>query len=470
MTLVSPHYWFFLITVLIFFYGAPVRLRWKILLISSLFFYTTIIPIYSLLIFYQSLVIYLFSKYLLSIKIKLLKKGLFFSCIFLSIAPLLFFKFLPIFNDVFVKFIKNLFSINPIENIEIVLPLGISFFTFTGLGYLIDIYNEKFKLKDNFGKILLFISFFPTVLSGPIERGEFLDQLRFKSKLNLNLVLSGVNLILWGSFMKLVLANNINVLIGPIIEDPNKFSGRALLFSILIFPFQVYGDLGGYSLIAIGSAKCFGLKIRQNFNNPFSALSMTDFWRRWHISLIQWINDYVFKPITFYLRGLKKSGIIIGLFITFLIAGLWHGISFGFVIWGIFQGIILTIEFLIKIKNNYFNSKPVQYFRRIFTYILFSFSLIFGGIFSDVNKSLIALKKIINPLGDFSFDKDLMLVCIFSIIIIIFKDHNESKFSSHKIKNQNLSKILRWGIVQFIILCILFFGVFNNNGFIYFQY
>lgn len=470
MTLVSPYYWFFLITVLIFFYSAPIKLRWKILLFFSLFFYTSIIPIYSLLIFHQALIIFLFSKYILCIKTKLFKRGLFFLCVFFSIVPLLFFKFLPLFNYIVVKVIKNLFSINPIENLEIVLPLGISFFTFTGLGYLIDVYNEKFEFKHNFGKILLFISFFPTVLSGPIERGEFLDQLKFKSKLNINLVLSGINLILWGSFMKLVLANNVNVLIRPIIEDPNQFSGRAILFSILIFPFQVYGDLGGYSLIAIGSAKCFGLKIRQNFNNPFSALSMTDFWRRWHISLIQWINDYVFKPIVFYLRGLKKPGIIIGLFITFLIAGLWHGITFGFVIWGIFQGIILTIEFLIKIKNNYFNSRPVQYFRRILVYILFSFSLIFGGIFSDLSKSLIALKKIIYPLGEFSFDKDLMLVCIFSIIIIIFKDHAESRFSSHIIKNQNFSKILRWGIMQFIILCILFFGVFNNNGFIYFQY
>ena len=127
-------------------------------------------------------------------------------------------------------------------------------------------------------------------------RGDFINQFKTKHYLDIKKLKSGIKLIIWGTFMKLVLADNIELLIGHVLEDPIIYSGKTLIFSILIFPFQVYGDLGGYSLIAIGSAKCFGLNVRKNFNNPFFATSMTDFWRRWHMSLINWINDYVFKP------------------------------------------------------------------------------------------------------------------------------------------------------------------------------
>ena len=222
--------------------------------------------------------------------------------------------------------------------------------------------------------------------------------------------------------MKLVLANNIDLLIGPILEDPNSFNGKSIFFATLIFPFQVYGDLGGYSLIAIGSAKCFGIKVSRNFNNPFSSTSMTDFWRNWHISLIQWINDYIFKPIVFYFSGLKKLGIIIGLLFTFIIAGLWHGITYGFLIWGVFQAIVLTLEFLFKLKIKFFNYWKVKFMRRIFTYLIFSFSLIFGGAFSELKSSIIALKKMIFMEGEIRLDQELVLICILSIIIVLLKD------------------------------------------------
>ena len=270
--------------------------------------------------------------------------------------------------------------------------------------------------------------------------------------------------------MKLVLADNIELLIGNVLENPAKFSGKTILFSIFIFPFQVYGDLGGYSLIAIGSAKCFGLNVRQNFNNPFFATTMTDFWRRWHMSLISWINDYVFKPLNFYLRRFRKLGIVIGLFITFIIAGLWHSITFSFIIWGLFQATILSIEFIYKIKNDFFKKESFLFIRRIFIYILFSLSLIFGGAVSNLNNSLILVKKILNPLGDFTMNFRLLTICFFSILIILLKDYIDKKNFIQYLQNGYNFKIFKFIMFKLIILSILFFGVFKSKEFIYFQY
>ena len=468
MTLVSPYYWLFLTIVIFLYYNAPAKLRWVILLISSLFFYLSIIPVYIIIIFYQAIIAFTFSSYLF--KARSQKKILFFFGTFLSLLPLIFFKVFPIWSQTINSFFSRLFLNNQIENFQLAIPIGISFFTFTGLGYLIDVYNEKYDSTNNFGKVLLFISFFPIVLSGPIERGDFIEQFKTKHDLNIKKLKSGIILIIWGTFMKLVLADNIDLLIGNVLENPAKFSGKTILFSIFIFPFQVYGDLGGYSLIAIGSAKCFGLNVRQNFNNPFFATTMTDFWRRWHMSLISWINDYVFKPLNFYLRRFRKLGIVIGLFITFIIAGLWHSITFSFIIWGLFQATILSIEFIYKIKNDFFKKESFLFIRRIFIYILFSLSLIFGGAVSNLNNSLILVKKILNPLGDFTMNFRLLTICFFSILIILLKDYIDKKNFIQYLQNGYNFKIFKFVMFKLIILSILFFGVFKSKEFIYFQY
>ena len=467
MTLVSPYYWVFLTIVLVCYYNIPSKLRWKFLLLSSIVFYISIAPIFIIFIIYQSLIIFFFCRLIIKVKNKKFKKYTFFIGVFLSLSPLLFFKSIPLWFETY----NNLSSNPPIfEKFKLFFPLGISFFTFTGLGYLIDVYNEKLLFVNDFRKIFLFISFFPIVLSGPIERGNFIDQLIKPSYFRVKNLITGFELILWGTFMKLVLADNIDLLIGPILDSPKDQTGMSVLFSILIYPFQVYGDLGGYTLVAIGSAKCLDIDVRKNFNHPFSATSMTDFWRRWHISLIEWINDYIFKPINFYLRNLKKYAIVIALTSTFLIAGIWHKVSLGFIIWGLIQSTILIIEFLFKRKSKSKNIILVVFYKRISTYLMFAFSLIFGGAVANYNDSIIVLKKISSFDSGLMFDLRLLIICIISILVILLKDSFEMRKTLFTIKNKYFSKSIKWSIYYIIILSILFFGVFKNQNFIYFQY
>jgi D-alanyl-lipoteichoic acid acyltransferase DltB (MBOAT superfamily) len=197
---------------------------------------------------------------------------------------------------------------------------------------------------------------------------------------------------------------------------------------------------------------------------------MTDFWRRWHISLIEWINDYIFKPINFYLRNLKKYAIVIALTSTFLIAGIWHKVSLGFIIWGLIQSTILIIEFLFKNKSKSKNIILVVFYKRISTYLMFAFSLIFGGAVANYNDSIIVLKKISSFDSGLMFDLRLLIICIVSILVILLKDSFEMRKTLFTIKNKYFSKSIKWSIYYIIILSILFFGVFKNQNFIYFQY
>lgn len=353
MVFTSINFLLSFLIVLIIYYILPYKYRWQFILIVSLLFYINIKPVYVFLLGFVSFITYYFALFIQKEESETRREWFLVFGMFLILLPLLFFKYYNFLNEILLAVLRTIGINWDWPELTMMLPIGISFYTFMAIGYVVDVYNEELNAEKNFGFILLFLSFFPLVLSGPIERApSMLPQFRGKLIFNYQMAVKGFQMMLWGYFMKLVIADRLAIYLNPIFNSVEEHSGGTLLLATLLYPVQVYGDLGGYSLMAIGAASIMGVRVRQNFKRPFFATSMSEFWRRWHMSLITWITDYLYTPLSFTFRKLKIWGIVIALIFTFLIAGLWHGATISFLLWGLIQGVILSIEALTKKKKN----------------------------------------------------------------------------------------------------------------------
>ncbi|HNU89687.1 MAG TPA: MBOAT family O-acyltransferase, partial [Ferruginibacter sp.] len=314
------------------------------LLAASYYFYINIKPVYALLLAGVTLTTYIFTNLIARTKSEKSKGVYLVLAIVLTLLPLFFFKYFNFVNEG-IYGLLNLAGLRlPLPHISLLLPVGISFYTFMALGYTIDVYNEEVEAEKNIGIVALFLSFFPVVMSGPIERASnMFHQLKGKLQFSYEMVVSGLKLMLWGYFMKLALADRLSIYIDAVFKNADQHVGSSLLLATLMQPIRVYGDLGGYSLIAIGCAKVMGINVIPNFNRPFFATTMSEFWRRWHISLIKWLTDYVYTPLSFGFRKYGQWGIVIALNLTFIISGAWHGAALNFLVWGFIQGIALSL-------------------------------------------------------------------------------------------------------------------------------
>jgi len=262
-----------------------------------------------------------------------------------TLLPLIFFKYFTFLANILIASLHLCgLEIHPLTS-NLVLPIGISFYTFMAIGYLVDVFNEEVDFEPSYISVSLFLSFFPYILSGPIERaGNMFGQFKNLKRSTWNGLVTGLKLMLWGYFMKLCIADRLALYNDLIFNSISNRSGSTLTIASLLYPIQVYADLGGYTLIVMGISNCLGIHIIPNFNRPFLATSISEFWRRWHISLIKWLTDYIFTPLSFTLRSWKIWGVITALMLTFFISGIWHGASFCFVFWGLMQGALLSFE------------------------------------------------------------------------------------------------------------------------------
>ena len=275
------------------------------------------------------------------------RKTLLIISLAVNLGCLGFFKYCDFFIENFQALLGTLGFHPPIHTLQIILPVGISFYTFQTLSYTIDIYKGELKPTRDFPKFALFVAFFPQLVAGPIVRAhEFLPQLRHEPKYDDDATVRGVYQIITGLFKKILIADVLAVtLVDPVFRDPGSFSGFWILLAVYAYALQIYCDFSGYSDIAIGSARLLGFKLPVNFDRPYMATSLTDFWRRWHISLSTWLRDYLYIPL-----GGNKFGSLLtyrNLFITMLLGGLWHGAAWNFVIWGGIHGIGLAVEKII---------------------------------------------------------------------------------------------------------------------------
>jgi D-alanyl-lipoteichoic acid acyltransferase DltB (MBOAT superfamily) len=319
----------------------PFKLRVPLLLVASYVFYMTWKPVYGVLILAMTAMSYACG--LLMERFKAQRKGIFWTGIVLNLVALGFFKYAYFARDC----VNQLISVVgmkqlPAISFEIVLPLGISFFAFEFIHYLADVYTGSKPVKS-FLEFALFPSFFPTQIAGPIKRfQDFIPQLHSARKVSLTEFSEGVELILFGLFKKVVLADNIAPLVNRCYAHPEILTGMDLWLAIYAFTFEIYFDFSGYTDIARGSAQILGFKVPENFNLPFLASSISDFWRRWHISLSSWLRDYVFFPLGGSRKGELRT--CVNLFATFVVCGLWHGAALHYVVFGALHGAMMTIH------------------------------------------------------------------------------------------------------------------------------
>ncbi|MEI6311425.1 MAG: MBOAT family O-acyltransferase [Bacteroidota bacterium] len=372
---------------------------------------------------------------------------------------------------------------NPIPYLSILLPVGLSFHTFQAMSYTIEVYRGNQKAEKHFGIYSLYVMFYPQLVAGPIERPQnILHQFYEKHQVDYTHIKNGLILIAWGLFKKIVIADRIAMYVNNVADPKNQFYGFPLILSSILFTIQVYCDFSGYSDIALGTAEVMGFKLMKNFNHPFFAVKLSDYWRRWHISLYSWFNDYLYNPIVIKYRDYGNWAIVFAIMVTFSLSGLWHGASWTFVLWGVLHGVGLVFEALtkkklVKIKKNT-NVFLFESFTRVvllifivFTFIVFraknisDLSYILSHLFVHLKQSTSQVLALSTGITKYEF----LYLSIAIIVMFGIEVYGENKNIFEKLNQQ--SSFVRMTLYVFLVLSIILFGVFEGNPqFIYFQF
>ena len=481
----SVTYILFLIVVVLIYYALrSVRLRNIWLLCSSYFFYMQWNAKYGLLILSVTLFTYIGAIIISHDKIKSnnkYKRFIFVLFTILSLAILLFFKYLGMLFDHLNLLFRVLNVKIHITRLNILLPVGISFFTLQSLGYLIDVYRGDINCEYDFIDYALFVSFFPQLVAGPIERSRnLLNQFKNKISFKYMNLQKGFYYILYGLMIKMVIADNLAILVDKIYSNPVKFSGLYLVIATLAFSIQIYCDFYGYSIIAKGSSILLGINLMDNFNSPYLSCSIREFWHRWHISLSTWFRDYLYIPLGGNRRGFIKNNI--NILIIFLISGLWHGASISFVLWGLINGVYNIIENIfnkfVKFKMNIIT----KILSILFVYIIICFSWIFFRAGSFTNTKIILtnlfcnfkMANLIDLLNVWNLPYKMTDGTVFGILVLTIVDilkYNHINLIDKIIKlNPVLRYVLSILLIFFIIIFGCYGGIYNPKQFIYFQF
>lgn len=493
----SMDFLLFFPVVVFLYYVIPEKIRNGYLLFTSYFFYMCWNPKYILLILFVTIISYFGGRLIDRIKKKkqiYAKKSLIIVtmvAIVLNISILFFFKYMNLLIDslnLVFRFLHIQRNMTIIDNI--ILPVGISFYTFQAIGYIIDVYRGTVQVETNFTKYALFISFFPQLVAGPIERSKnLLSQLSKKRKFDIVKAQKGILLMLWGYFLKLVIADRIAIYVDTVWAEYDKYTGYYLIIAVMLFAIQIYCDFYGYSIIAIGSASILGIQLTENFNAPYLSGSVTEFWRKWHISLTSWFKDYVYIPLGGGRKGNARK--YLNKMIVFLLSGLWHGASFNFVVWGGINGIFQVLEDIFRpIKNKFFrvlhlrsNAFVYRVVKMIFTFVIIDFSWIFFrsnglreafGIIRRMGKLSNLWILVDGSIYSCGLDDKNFVLLLFSLLFLLIADlcKNRNIILSDIILQQ--SYLVRCLVFIFATIFILVFGIwgpaFDRTSFIYFQF
>lgn len=372
---------FFGLLILYWLFRKQTNLRIFTLIIFSLFFYYKASGIFFLLLIASAGINFYAGKIIHNAKAGTGRRIIFIVTLLLNLGALAYFKY----TNFFIQIINDLHA-GKIEPLQILLPIGISFFTFKALSYVIDIYMEALEPVESFRDFSLFIFFFPNILAGPIDRAaDFLPQVKSGNEISKDDVGKALLLIISGLFKKAVIADYISLnFVSRVFDAPTRFTGVENLLAVYGYTLQIYCDFSGYSDMAIGIALLLGFRLMDNFNSPYQATSVAEFWRRWHISLSTWLLDYLFRPLQMKFRNLKIAGNAAALFITFTVCGFWHGASWAFIFWGALHGSYMVISLFTKnIRTAFYkklkieNSVFVKIFQVVVTFHLLAFAWIF---------------------------------------------------------------------------------------------
>jgi D-alanyl-lipoteichoic acid acyltransferase DltB (MBOAT superfamily) len=366
---------------------------------------------------------------------------------------------------------------NPMPFLKIILPIGLSFHTFQAMSYTIEVYRRKQKAERHFGIYALYVMFYPQLVAGPIERPQnLLHQFREKYVFEYDRVLEGLKLMLWGLFKKITIADRLAIYVNAVYNNPHQHNGKSFAVATVFFAFQIYCDFSGYSDIAIGVAKVMGFKLMTNFNRPYFAANISEFWKRWHISLSTWFRDYLYISL-----GGSRVSVprwYFNLLLVFLISGLWHGANWTFIIWGALNGFYLVFAIISQRPREKFNKitgigklPALNHMLQILiTFMLSCFAWIFFRA-NNLSDALLIIKKIFLFSGPmFIGDKQQLLYCISGIVFLIIAEFRCEYFGLGALPIKTNHWIKEQIAYAGIIVLILLFGVFDGGQFIYFQF
>lgn len=464
----SLQYIFFLIGVIIFYYLLPNNiLRKYFLLIISLLFYSFWSEAFLLLLLFELGVSYFAGLSYYRSKEKNSKTIPLFIFVLVLLLPLLVFKYLNFIISTIID-VGAIFGFQQsFSSLNIIVPIGVSFYTFMAISYVVDVYKERIPIEKDFLDYSLYLCFFPQIASGPISRASLvLPQFKSKKGLSYDNLMGGTRLIIWGLFLKVVVGDRAGIYVDTVFRNYENSTGSSLILATFLYTIQIYCDFAGYSTIAIGSAKALGYDLMNNFNRPYFAVSISDFWRRWHISLSTWFRDYVYIPLGGSRCGSWK--IYRNLFITFLISGLWHGAAYTFVLWGAYHGLLQIIERAIHWKSLLEKNKWMKPISILITFVLVAYGwLIFYA--PDMSMVCSVTKNFFN-IGEPYFHLTTIFYVIIGIIILFLFELKEEFFPKTQwllTSKHMVIRYLSWvTLVMIIILC----GAFGGGQFIYFKF
>lgn len=459
---------FFPIVCIVYFMipANQLRLRNVVLLLASYYFYMNWEPTYALLLLTSTLITYLAALGIEYFRTVRYRKLCLLSSLVLNLSILFLFKYYNFLaQNVEALLCRGGLGID-IPEFQLLLPVGISFYTFQALGYSIDVYRGTTKAEHNFATYALFVSFFPQLVAGPIERSNnLLPQFKHKHTFDYNEAMIGLRMMVWGYFLKLVLADRCGIYVDSIFNNIDKHNGGSFLLASLLFPFQIYGDFAGYSLIAIGAARIMGFRLMENFRRPYFACSIGEFWHRWHISLSTWFKDYVYIPLGG--NRVPRLRQYFNLLVTFIVSGIWHGANWTFLCWGSLHGVLLCIEKAFGIgRQEYTGLRRVWHWAMTFTLVCLAWILFRANTLQD---AVIVISGIFTKLGMPHADTKTFMALFLGFIILVAKETSDEYKWKVRVSD-SIHWILEHVYVAFMIALIILFGILGGDQFIYFQF
>ncbi len=469
----------FLPMVVALYFWLPNRFRWILLLTASYYFYMCWNYKYVVLIFITTFINYLCGIGIARSKIKAFKILYLTAGLVASFGMLVYYKYFNFFGSS-VNTVLDQFNIfYRIPAYSVILPVGISFFTFQTLSYTIDVYKGNQPVEYHFGIFALYVSFFPQLVAGPIERStNLLPQFYQEHNLKYENIRDGIAQMLWGFFKKVVIADRLAVYVNTVYNSPGEYQGAHYLIATLFFTFQIYCDFSGYSDIAIGTAKIMGFKLMVNFRRPYMSQNIREFWQRWHISLSTWFRDYLYIPLGG--NRVDKWRRYFNLFITFVISGLWHGANWTFIVWGALHGFYMVFATLISGIRERFNNligltrvpglhKILQ---QLTTFVLAYFAWIFFRA-RTLHDAGYIIQGMFHPdftaqLNVFKFKADFYLSFLLILLLLIIEVFEERYELYTRVRL--LPNFYKWSLAGALGLSLLLLGVWEASDFIYFQF
>ncbi len=485
----SFHFVIFFPTVVALYFALPHRYRWVLLLAGSYYFYAAWKLEYTLLIFTSTLVDYLMARRMGQTDIQWRRRLYLVVSLLVNLGLLFGFKYFNFFNES-VRATLNLFNIfYNVPAFQLLLPVGISFYTFQTLSYTIDVYRGKLAPERHFGIFALYVSFFPQLVAGPIERAtRLLPQFHERMHFDQARVASGLRLILWGMFKKVVIADRLALYVNEVYNAPGEHAALTLLIATYFFAFQIYCDFSGYSDIAIGVARVLGFDLMQNFQQPYMARSIASFWRRWHISLSTWFRDYVYIPLGG--SRVPQWRWYSNLLIVFLVSGLWHGAAWHFVVWGLLHGVLVVLELALsgatlwraKRQGHEQAWRPPATVSIVVTFHLVLITWIFFRA-NTLADAWLVLQRILGMAGENSWTAVLspwqavgvdplweMSLSVSLIVVLEAIQWVERWGQNVERTFVTYSRPLRWAAYLFLAIATMNLGISLDTPFIYFQF